>query len=359
MAAGARSEGDVLEAIARGELAPIYALAGAERYLVDRCVEALRRAVLGPQASSQPSFNYDVFELKESGLGAALAAARTMPMFAKRRLVFGRGLDLLKAAELEPLVAYVADPNPSTCLVLVTEKADKLDGRLKSMQALRKAGYAHEFPRLRAHELPRWIGREAQSRGITFTPAAAQALAAAIGPTLGPLSQAIDQLALFAGPGATVDAEHVERLIPDSRSREIFELTRAIGEGDRPRALALCGALLVDREPALRIQGSLLRQLRQIWRAKELLAAGVPRFDIAGRVGVPPFVLDEILAPARRVSRTGLERAFRRLYEADKALKSSRLGDDLLVMRLVDNLVRDLAPERTSSGRGPSVAPRP
>ena len=38
---------DVIGAIASGQIDPIYCLHGAERYLVDRCLAAIRQAVLG------------------------------------------------------------------------------------------------------------------------------------------------------------------------------------------------------------------------------------------------------------------------------------------------------------------------
>jgi len=56
--------------------------------------------------------------------------------------VIARGLEQVKADALEPLTAYAAHPNPSTCLVLL---AEKVDGRLRAFLALRKAGFLHEF----------------------------------------------------------------------------------------------------------------------------------------------------------------------------------------------------------------------
>lgn len=326
----------MLGAIAAGELDPVYCLHGPERFLIDRCLAAVRSAALGPSAGH--GLNHDVFELKETGLSAALTAAQTLPMFAKRRLVVGRGIDLLKSEDLEGLAEYVADPNPSTCLVLT---GDKIDGRLKPFQALRKAGFLHDFARLRDRELPPWIAREAAARKIALEPDGAQALAEAAGADLGRISQALEQLSLYVGPGGRIRRADVEALIAETRERGVFELTKAIGDGDAPRALALLANMLANREPPLRIQFMLVRQLRQIWRAKELSAAGAPRMEIAGAVGIAPFFLDDVLAPARRMSEAALERSFRRLYLSDKTLKSSRIDPELYITRLVRHLADD------------------
>ena len=152
---------DIAAAVARGEIDPIYCLSG-ERFLVDAAHAAIRAAVLGA-AGAAAAFNHDVFDLKESGLGTALGTARTLPMMARRRLVVGKGVSELKAADLEPLATYAADPNPSTTLVLL---GDKVDVRLKAFQVLRKRGALHVFAPLRDQALPGWLRAQAKARDI-------------------------------------------------------------------------------------------------------------------------------------------------------------------------------------------------
>ena len=171
---------DIAAAVARGDIQPIYCLSG-ERYLVDAAATAIRTAVLAA-AGAGAAFNNDVFDLKESGIGAAIATARTLPMMAKRRLVVGKAIDEVKAADFEPLIAYLEDPNPSTCLLLV---GDKVDVRLRAFAALRKRGYLHVFAPLRDNALAGWLRAEARTRKITLEPDAATALATLAGPDLG------------------------------------------------------------------------------------------------------------------------------------------------------------------------------
>jgi DNA polymerase-3 subunit delta len=334
---------DIAADVARGKIAPIYCLSG-ERYLVDAAHAAIRAAVLG-QAGAAAGFNHDSFVLKDAGLVACITTARTLPMMAKRRLVVGKGIDQVKADQLEPLTEYVADPNPSTCLVLV---GDKVDVRFKAFVAMRKAGFLHVFAPLRDQALAGWLRTEARARKIDLQGEAASALADLAGPELGRLSQALDQLALYAGARA-ITLDDVEELVAETRQRNVFELTKAIGAGDVPRALGLLANMLRNREPALRIQFMLARQMRQIWRAKELAAAGAARNEIASAVGMSPYFLDDVLVPAKRMSRATLARAFERLYQSDQALKSSKVDDDLIVSRLVQSLAEDAGarPART------------
>jgi DNA polymerase III subunit delta len=328
---------DIAAAVARGEIEPVYCLSG-ERYLVDAAAAAIRAAVLA-EAGAGAAFNNDVFDLKEKGLAAALATARTLPMMAKRRLVVGKAIDEVKAADLEPLADYVEDPNPATCLLLV---AEKVDVRFKAFQVLKKRGYLHVFAPLRDQALSGWVRGEAKARKLTIASDAAEALATAAGPDLGRLSQALDLLALYAG-GKAITIDDVEDLVAETRERGIFELTKAIGAGNVARALALLTNMLRNREPALRIQFMLARHLRQVWRAKELAASGAARNEIAAGVGINPYFLDDVLVPARRMSRAALERAFDRLYTADVELKSSKLDPEIALSRLVQTLAESSA----------------
>src|SRR5262245_20371761 len=329
----APSPAGIAAAVQRGDIAPIYCLTG-ERFLVDTAAGAIRAAVLAA-AGAAAAFNNDTFDLKENGLGSALGTARTLPMMAKRRLVVGKAIDEVKAADLEPLVAYVEDPNPATCLLLI---GDKVDVRLRAFSALRKRGYLYVFAPLRDNALAGWLRTEARVRGIDIKPDAAGALATLAGPDLGRLSQALEQLGIYVGGERAIAVDDVEDLVAETREHAIFELTKAIGMGDVPRSLALCARMLRNREPPLKIQFMLARQLRQIWRAKELAAGGASKGDIAAAVGINPYFLDDIMVPARRMSRASVDSALERLFQADLALKTSRVEPDLALSRLVQSL---------------------
>ena len=52
---------DLLTTIARGDIAPVYCLHGAERYLLDRCLHAIRTAVTGGAAAACASRSDSMF----------------------------------------------------------------------------------------------------------------------------------------------------------------------------------------------------------------------------------------------------------------------------------------------------------
>jgi DNA polymerase III subunit delta len=315
---------ELLEAIGSGDLDPIYVLSSEHPILIDRVLTALREIVVPPAARG---FNYDVVEGKPTAM-RIVALAQTLPMMAARRMVYVRDLGGMPADEAEPLLAYVAKPNPSTVIAAVTSKLDK---RIKLYSTLAKKGYVHVLDAPKTQALPAWIRAEAKERGVALDPAAVSRLVDAVGGDVSRLALTIEQLGLFVHrPGAAqraVTADDVDELIADTRERSVFELTDAIGAADRVRALAAVAKLVDQRESAVGVVVMLARHVRQLGLVHALRAAGAPRHEWGAKLGVPPFLVDKIAGQARTFTPEALAAATERLAIADRALK----GDQTLI----------------------------
>ena len=315
---------ELLDKIRAGHLDPLYVFHSEHPVLIERVVAAIRDVAVPPAARG---FNYDVVEGKPSA-NKIVALAQTLPMMAQRRMIYVRDLSGMPADEAEPLLAYLARPNPSTVIVAVASKVDK---RIKLFAQLSKKRFLHalEAPR----QLPPWVRAEAQSAGVKMEPAAITRLVEAVGADLSRLALAVEQLGLYAitpgtgGAGATrraVTSDDVDELIADTRERSVFELTDAIGAADRVRALAAVGSLCDQRESAVGVVVMLARHVRQLALVHAMRAASTPRNEWGSRLGVPPFIVDKIVAQARAYSPAALAAAVRRLAEADRALKGDQ-----------------------------------
>ena len=301
-------------------------------------MEILRGKVLDPRTRD---FNYDLYQGKEATAGKIVQAAKTLPMMAKRRLVLVRDADEMKADELAGLIPYVQKPCAETCLVLVGEKADM---RLKFFTPFKKTGVLVKLEPLYDRQLPGFVRDEARLRGVTFDAGAAELLADEVGAELGQLADAVERLAVFAGDRKKITAEDIDQVIATTRQRNVFELCNAIGEGNRERSLLVLGSMLGARESGVRIVAMLARHVRQLWTANGLLAKKLDKFALAAALGMPPFFVDDVAKQARRFDRGMFERMHDAVYRADKDLKSSRLGDDRILERLVLELTTPKPP---------------
>ncbi len=328
---------ELLAEVLAGRLDPMYVLHSEHPILIERVVTALRDAVVPPAARG---FNYDIVDGKPTG-ARIVALAQTLPMMAQRRLIYVRDLSAMPADDAEPLLAYLAKPNPSTVVVCVAAKIDK---RIKLYAQLSRKGYLHvlEAPR----QIAPWLRAEAKAQGIQLDAAAITRLIDAVGNDVSRLALTVEQLGLYAG-ARPVTSDDVDELVADTRERTVFELTDAIGAADRPRALAAVAALVDQRESAVGVVVMLARHVRQLSLVYTLRATNVPRPSWGSMLGVPPFVVDKLVSQARSFSPGALATATQRLANADRALK----GDITLTSTLtgaftgpqIKALGRDLA----------------
>src|ERR671911_2051261 len=105
--------------------APVYLVGGSDEVLLRDAARDLIHALVG---DLDPAFTVDEIgrdrfqpsDAAEARIAPLVEAAQTPPFLTDRRIVVGRDLDVFtRADQVAPLVGYLADPLPSTSLVLV------------------------------------------------------------------------------------------------------------------------------------------------------------------------------------------------------------------------------------------------
>jgi DNA polymerase-3 subunit delta len=301
---------------------PVYVLDGDERALLEDFLAALKDAAVPPASRD---FNFEAFVGRETTVARVLDSASTLPAFAQRRMVVVTQADKL-FAESAPLIAYLAEPSPTTVLVFVGEQ---FDGRTKVYQAAKKSGAAIRFSRPQPREMPAIVRARAQRRGLKIEPDAVRMVVDAVGADIGAVDHSLELLDLYRGEeDRPIDADDVATVIFAVKEESVFELVDAIGGGDRETALALLYRILVvQREPALRVLALVARHYRQLLTVRDLSERRTPPPDIARVLGVPPFVVDKLGPQARRMSIEGLVKGHALIKAADRQLKGGKLSD--------------------------------
>ena len=104
--------------------------------------------------------------------------------------------------------------------------------------------------------------------------------------------------------------------------RQLYKLADALMARRGSEVLDLMEESLDEGEAPLRILATLHRVVRQLRGARALREARVPRDQVASRLQVPPFKVQDILAAERRWPETGLTIALEALGEADRRVKT-------------------------------------
>lgn len=310
------------------KLRPVYLLVGDERHWEAKVVQALRAAAT---AGGIPGLNEDQIQATERDVETALAAARTLPMMAKRRFVLVRGLEAWERepregaeakekahSPLDRLLEYTQNPSPTTTLVLLGSGLDK---RRKLVTNARKDGWLVSCETLSRADLPGFIERTARERGNSLEPGVADLIAELAGPDLGPVTDALERCCLFAGAGKAVTEDVVAECVIRLRAKTVWELVGAVGKRDPGAALAALDEVYDPSDRGLRLLGVLAWSTRQLLRFESAVSEGLSPNDAAVRAGAPPFKARDLAEQVKRIARPDLERWLETLAELDYALK--------------------------------------
>jgi len=281
--------GSWLRAAEAGQVAPVTLLHGAEPFLIDEAIGRVTRALI-PDAA-ELVMSRDVLEAREAGPEGIVRAAQTFPWGAARRVVVARGVEALGPKQAEPLVEYLGQPNPTTALLLpVPQPLASSHWLLKAVAAAAAPASGKpasgepassepasisivEVPRLSGRSLIGWLRAHAASEGLELAEDAAQLLVTFVGEEPAALAAELGKAALAGGAdNRRVGVVEIRAVVGEHRSREIFELTRAVELRDTGSALPLLDRLLSAGEEPLRILAILAGQARRATPAAARLA---------------------------------------------------------------------------------------
>ena len=165
------------------------------------------------------------------------------------------------------------------------------------------------------------------------------------------LSQELEKLCLYAGERSTIRAQDVGMIFTDHGEGWVFDLTRAIAEGDPSAALSELARLISRGEHPLKLLGAIASEARRLLAARQLLDGefrarwrpGMSFAQFQQRVlpaGGPlltrnPYGDYMCLLRAERFSMSRLRRYMDGIHDADFRLKSSGGNPRLVIERLI------------------------
>lgn len=337
---------DAIARAERGELLPVWLLAGEERLLRDQALGAIVKAAL---AGGIADFNVDKFTAGEADVDRVVEAMRTAPMMAKKRVVLVRGLERWDGASddgkatspLDRLAEYAKAPIDSTVAIFV---AQKLDGRRKLFAAAKKEGFLVDCAPIDARALPRWIKERAAAKGHAIDGDVAELVAATAGTDLSNVDDVLERLSLYVGAGAPITEEAVSTCVTRVRLADTWKLVDAASTKDLATVLRLFADAYDPRDRGLPLVGAVAWSLRQLLKLEAALAGGASVDEAARRAGIyPAFKARDHARRLKAFRPRELERWLVVVQETDAALKSSRRPTDAILEDMFVRLCRRAA----------------
>ena len=334
-----KSQSDFHRKLQSGQIASIYLFEGAETYLRDQALKKLTEAAVD---ASVRDFNYAAISVAQGDLDEALALAKQFPMISSRRMIVVTGFEAISDDDqLELLKNYLRNPVETSVLVFAS---DGLDNRRNILTMLRKACEVVSFDSLDERGgAPNWIRDYVTRAGCSIDQSSAAYLVGTVGVDLLRLSSELDKLIAFVGDKGRITQDEIDELVRHSREHSNFELTDAVVEGNRKKALSLLHRIFDNTSESpqslsLMILGAIASNYRKMLGAKELMERNSPNSEVAKLVGLPPFKVGQFNEQVRRVETSQILKGIERIAATDVALKTSMATPRLLLEFLICEL---------------------
>jgi DNA polymerase-3 subunit delta len=204
-----------------------------------------------------------------------------------------------------------------------------------------------EFARVEDSDAVKWALQAAQAQDVKLEPDAARELVDSLGGDMLLLANELEKLMLYVGEKKKITLGDVETMVLAAKQRSLYELTEAISQHDRVKALQVLDAILSTGDGDEAAIGHLYMLARTFRQMLVISERNVRDSRALWQVlwqgfRVPPFAAEDIIRQARRFkSRRELTRAIRLIAKADLAVRSNPPSKRLIL----ENLILELASE--------------
>jgi DNA polymerase-3 subunit delta len=265
----------VLEQIKSGATAPVYLLLGEDDVeksaLAHEFEELVEEGLRAFNVERVHAGDWTSGDRLAAGVAGLVAAVRTLPMMAPRRVVLLLQADAVLMPKRESEAAtraldeferLIASPPQETTLVIVTGSVDR---RSRVFKLLSKHAVLVECGVLESvADAERWIRNRIATAGVAIAPAGARLLAERCGPDVKRLRNDVERLLLYAMGQKTIGLDDVREIVGPAALQDDWAMTNAIEAGDGATALRQL-ALMLDAGLA---PEKVLGQLGWLVRAK-------------------------------------------------------------------------------------------
>ncbi len=342
---------DLVTAINKGKIEPVYFFYGKEDFLIEELIELLRAKVFRNKDEAQTNFTVlfgGTGAEKAISLGDILSAASAYGMFAERKMIVVREFDKVQKPKKElqkstyhALAEYVKNPLETTVLVLCAGELDKKDLAKEPFSILDSVGY--EFPAMR--DISGFADDYAKRLGWRLTPEALRLLVMYAGNSARDIGNELQKLTLYAGYRAdkTLTEKDVLEVVGISREYNVFELQKAICSRDLRHSSGIALKILEKEEP-VSIINTLTVFFTRLWKLHSPVLQRMSEQEAAKELGMfagQVYFLRDYKQYAMQFTPTQLERALIALSFADQTLKGiyPPIEPPLLMLKLIREIL--------------------
>ena len=315
-----KNKGDSLiglqEKLKGDNLNGLYLFTGEETFNKDFYISKFKTAF---ENNPMAEFNILTFDGKETSADTMLGAIESYPVMADDKLIIIKNSGIFKSvSEKDKELWSDLFKNPPDYAVIIFDESE-IDGRSALLKKFKEVGIFAEFEYLDSSTMTAWIKGFLSKRGFGIQPAAVLELMSRAGGAMGNVHNEMNKLMDYCGEGAIISKEDVKTVVAKSLQDKIFDMLDAVTTGKRDIAFSILTDLRLLREEPAKVIPLLGNSVSGILKTKFLQKEGCQ--NLAGELGVAPFVARKYTEQARGLSIERLKKMFELCLNADKAIK--------------------------------------
>ena len=318
-----RVNGHQLAGLLARELLPAYLVAGDEPLLVSEAAARIRAR------ARRDGFGQRDYFVAERGFDwrALTEGADNLSLFATRRIIeLNLPTPQPGAAGGRVLRDLARRPDPDRLMLVVTGKLDSSASGSAWVKAIDSGGAVVRVWPVERSRLPAWIGRRAQSRGLSLSSATAEWMADRVEGNLLAADQEVRKLVLLMGQGSADDAA-VRDAVASNPRFDVFRLADALLAGQAKRALWILDGLRAEGAAPSLVLWAISRDLGLLSKLKFKARGGTVAAPVLRRHGVWPRRQPLVKSALERIETGRLAELIVQAAETDQVIKGVQPGN--------------------------------
>lgn len=314
----------------------VYLFTGEEDYLIENLCQSIIKKVITPGAEG---FDYQKITgqaLTNWSPSALLAATKQLPFMSTKRVFHFINCQWFQggASKNTELLDFLQNVGDEAVIIFTEGKVDKKQKKI--LDLLQKKGIFAQFDYLATSEIVHWIGQYANKLSLKIKPEAAVSLAERCQNSMRLIAQEFKKFSLYAAAREQreIDMAFLNLMsIPDT-SGDIFKLTEFLLSKNHQAAFELLNRLLEQNQSVLLLIFLIGKHLKQLLFAKYVSGPE----ELATELKMMPFIAKKLFEQSKRFTTDELTTYYEECYQADLAIKSGRMSDNLALDFLLSKI---------------------
>lgn len=343
--------------IKQNEIPNSLLIFGEEAFLVDELVAQITQKMIANGLDTNSIERLDGSSISEQEI---VDNANNLSLISPQKLLIINNFDVLyknKRKSFPGLVNYLQNPNPSSTLLFIGVPI-RLNGISKELNNSKKASAAKskvdklpevlkyliqnnfyiEFPKLYDNEIPDWVVKRALKYKKEIDIQTANLIALSCN-SIREIDSELDKLNVYLGNKNHITIDDVEEIVGINKENNVFELTKSVGIRDLDTSLRITDNLLIHSNQSVLILITLTRYFLTLFKLIDERKVTTNKFQLAGKVGVNPYFIDEYIRSLSKYSPSDVERSISLLSKADEELKSTSTDNKYLMFRTLTDII--------------------